>query len=81
MTAETQGDAEIAQRSRAAIKAIHEPTRCNTKSRFFGDLGFVIIRVISWIVMFRQNFAQIIRSFAIASQGNQAPHSTDEPPL
>jgi hypothetical protein len=47
-------------------RTIHELTRNNTKSSF-GDLGFVIIRVISWIVMFRQNFAQITRGFAIGS--------------
>jgi hypothetical protein len=42
---------------------IHELTRNNTKSSF-GDLAFVIIRVIWGIVM----FAQITRSFAIASK-------------
>ena len=37
----------------SATSKRYEPTRNSTKSSF-GDLGFVIIRVIWWIVMFRQ---------------------------
>ena len=63
---------QITQRgpSRNQSDTIHEPTRNNT-NQVSCDLNFVLVRVISWIVLFRQNLVQKPRSFAIASQRNQ----------
>jgi len=36
-------------------------------------LGFVLIRVISWIVIFRRNFAQLTGRCAVASHVQNEP--------